>query len=119
MNATLAPNIVGHRILKVLHWIFAIITICYLVMGVCGLAVILPLQPNIFGCITSIIALLDLTLGLYWLMSWLACWILGWFSIGVIQAAVWRNIRIEVASVISFLVGISCITGAVTWIIER
>jgi hypothetical protein len=115
----MAPNQKGHRILKVLHWLFAVVTVVYLAMGIYGVITMWNMQPNLVGCMTLVVALIFTTLGLFWILSWLASWTLGWFECGTIQAGIWKDIRNEIASVVSFLVGVSCITGAITWILER
>lgn len=119
MNAQLEPNLRGHKILKVLHAIILIITVAYLAAGVVGVAALWHLQPNVVGNVTSIIALCFTALGLYWLFSWFASWTIGWFECGMIQSGVWRDTRNCIASAIAFLVGLSCITSAATWLIER
>lgn len=118
MNKIL-PNQKGHRILKVLHWIFALITVSYLAMGIYGVITMWGLQPNFMGGVTLVVALIFTTLGLFWLLSWLASWTLGWFECGILQAGIWRDIRDALSEIIAFLVGISCFTGSITWILER
>lgn len=119
MNEQLAPNLKGHRVLKIVHIVAAVVTLAYLALGIFGMITMWGLQPNIVGQITLIIALSFTTLGLYWTLSWFSCWFLGWFEIGMIQAGIWKDIRNEIASVVSFLVGLSCVTSAITWILER
>ena len=118
MNKIL-PNQKGHKILKGLHIVFTVLALAYLAIGVFGLVSLWGLQPNFMGCVTLVVALVFTTLGLFWILSWLASWTLGWFECGILQAGIWRDIRDALSEIIAFLVGISCFTGAITWILER
>ena len=115
----LAPNQKGERILRALHIVIALVVLAYTVMGSFGICALWSIQPNVFGKITTVVAFAFTTLGLYYILSWIASWSLGWFQCGMIQAARWRDIRDGIAEIISLLVGLSCFTSAITWLIER
>jgi hypothetical protein len=119
MKTELAPNQKGERILRALHIVIALVVLAYTAMGIFGICAMWSIQPNVFGKITAVVAFAFTTLGLYYILSWIASWTLGWFPAGMIQSGVWRNIRDAVAEAIALLVGVSCITSAITWIIER
>jgi len=119
MKTELAPNQKGERILLAIHIVIALVVLAYLSFGIIGICALWSIQPNVFGKITTIVAFAFTTLGLYYILSWIASWTLGWFQCGMIQSARWRDIRNGVAEVISLLVGLSCFTSAITWLIER
>lgn len=118
MNKIL-PNQKGERILRAIHIVIALVVLVYTVMGIFGVYTLWSLQPNVFGKATTCIALAFTTLGLYYILSWIASWILGWFQCGMLQSARWRDIRGGIAEIIALLVGLSCFTSAITWFIER
>ena len=115
----LAPNQKGERILLALHIVIAIVVLAYMAFGIVGICAMWSIQPNVFGKITTGIAFAFTTLGLYYILSWIASWTLGWFQCGMIQSARWRDIRDRIAEIIALLVGLSCFTSAITWLIER
>lgn len=109
----------GEKILIALHVLIAVVLVAYVAMGVFGLYMLWDIQPTVMSRVTMILALAYTTLGLGFILSGAASWLMGWFDCGTIQNARWRDLRSFISGIIAALVGISCVTSAIAWVLEQ